>query len=381
MPIRSYLENLCRWEHRGSTSENERQAAEYIRDEMAALGLETRLEQFESCTSFSWVYLLMYGGFLAAGWIGWSYPFWGVMLCALMLALFYGEVTSKWKAAANMLPKRPSQNVLGVLKNEAARKKLVFVAHYDSSKSGLSFHPALVGSFRTSFVTSVVMKVLLTQTLIIRYFGGGGALLSVLQAVSTLYMLIPILLLLHRELFGRYVQGAADNASGVAAMLGVAEELAKNPPKNFESWFLATGCEEVGLVGMAAFVHAHQYEMNHGTTYFINFDNLGDGSLRYVTGEGMLKVYPSSPEMICIAERLVSEEEFNDVRPHVYRLAALDALVASSRGYKTLSLMGLDESDGINHWHWPTDTLENVDFSLSERGAEFALRIVAALDK
>ncbi len=381
MPIRDYLEELCRWDHRGSTTENERQAAEYIREQMVALGLDARLEHFVSHTSFSWVYMVIYGGFFIAGWMGWNYPFWGVLLCGLMLFLFYGECTSKWKAVARVLTKRPSQNVLGILRNESAKKRVVFVAHYDSSRSGLSFHPAMVGSFRSSFVTSIVMMVLLTEALIIRSFGGGGGLLSLVRFVATAYMLLPIILLLHREIFGRYVQGAADNASGVAAMLGVAEKLVETPPENLEAWFLATGCEEVNLVGMAAFMNTHRYELSPDTTYFINFDNLGDGTLRYVTGEGMLTIYPSSPELVCIAEGLASEKEFAGVRPHVYRRAAFDALVASSRGYKVLTLIGLDEADNIAHWHWPTDTLENVDSSVTERAADFALGIISVLDK
>ncbi|UCD56820.1 MAG: M28 family peptidase [Candidatus Hydrogenedentota bacterium] len=381
MPIREYLEGLCQWSHRGSTTDNERQAAEYLHEQMTTLGLEARLEHFLSHTSFSWVYLVIYAGLFVAGWIGWNHPFLGVVLCGLMLALFYGECTSKWKAVASVLPKRPSQNVLGILRNEAARKKLVFVAHYDSSRSGLSFHPSVVRSFRGSFVTSVVMMLVLTETLIIRYFGGSGSFLYFVRFVSTAYMLLPVTILLHREIFGHYVQGAADNASGVAAMLGIAERLAKDPPKTLEIWFLATGCEEVNLMGMVSFMRAHRYELTPGTTYFINFDNLGKGSLRYITGEGMLRVYPSSAELICIAERLVAEQGFADVRPHVYRRAALDALVASSRGYRVLSLMALDETDDIVHWHWPTDTIENVDFSVAERAADFAMGIASALDK
>jgi hypothetical protein len=381
MPIRNYLEGLCRWSHRGSTTENERQAAEYIREQMAALGLEARLEHFVSHTSFSWVYLIIYGGLFVAGWIGWNSPFLGVVLCGLLLAFFYGECTSKWKAVAGLLPKRPSQNVLGVLKNPAARKKVVFVAHYDSSKSGLSFHPSLVGSFRSSFITSVVMMLVLTQALVIRYFGGSGHLLSFVRFIATVYMLLPIVLLIHREIFGQYVQGAADNASGVAAMLGVAEKLVKEAPRTLEAWFLATGCEEVNLMGMTAFMRSHQYELSAGTTYFINFDNLGKGALRYITGEGMLSVYPSSAELVCIAEGLTDEQRFADVRPYVYRRATLDALVASSREYKVLSLMALDETEGIAHWHWPSDTIHNVDFSVSEKAADFAGCIVATLDK
>ncbi|RJP72741.1 MAG: M28 family peptidase [Candidatus Abyssobacteria bacterium SURF_17] len=381
MPVRTYIEGLCQWSHRGSTTENERQAAEYLREQTSALGLEARLEHFVSHTSFSWVYLIIYGGFFVAGWLGWSHSFWGSILCLLMLAFLYGECTSKWKAVANVLPKRPSQNVLGILRNENARKRIVFVAHYDSSKSGLSFHPSIVGSFRSSFITSIVMALILTQVLIIRYFGGTGGLLSFLRFVATAYMLLPIVLLLHRELFGHYVQGAADNASGVGAMLGVAEKLVKEPPKTFEAWFLATGCEEVNLMGMVAFMRAHQYELSPGTTYFLNFDNLGKGSLRFITAEGMLRMYSSSPEMVCIAEGLATEKHYADVRPCEYRRATLDALVASSRGYKVLSLMALDEADNIAHWHWPTDTIENVDVSLTERASEFALDITRSLDK
>jgi len=381
VPVRDYIEGLCHWSHRGSTTENERQAAEYIREKMDDLGINTRLEHFVSHTSFSWVYLVIFGGFFIAGWIGWSYPFLGVLLCGLMLVFFYGECTSKWRGLAKIFPKKPSQNVLGIIENEAAKKKVIFVAHYDTSRSGLSFHPGLVGSFRSSFIASVALMLVLTETLIIRSFGGEGGLLCFVRFICTAYMLLPIVLLAHREIFGHYVQGAADNASGVAAMMGVAERLAKKPPIAFEAWFLATGCEEVNLMGMTAFLRTHQLELSPGTTYFINFDNLGKGSLRYVTGEGMLKVYPSSPEMLCMAEQLASEDEFAGVRPHTYRLAALDALVASSRGYKTLSLMGLDEKDGIPHWHWPSDTLDNVDFSLSERAVDFAIGITSAMDR
>jgi hypothetical protein len=380
MTIRDYLEGLCRWSHRGSTTENERQAAGYIKERMTSLGIDARCEQFISHTSFSWVYLVIYGGFFVAGSIGWAHPFWALILCGAMLAFFYGECTSKWKALAHMLPRRPSQNVLGVMRNEKAKKRVIFVAHYDTSKSGLTFHPAMVESFRTSFIISIVMMLMLTEVLIIHLFGGGGALVQVVRIVSTAYMLLPILLLIHREIFGHYVQGAGDNASGVAAMMGVAEKLSRDTLKTVEVWFLATGCEEVNLMGMTSFMQAHQYELNPATTYFINLDNLGKGQLRYITGEGMLTVYPSSAELVCIAERLASEERFSGVGPHVYRLATLDALVASSRGYKVLSLMALDHSGNIAHWHWTTDTLENVDSAVAEKAADFAYGIVSILN-
>jgi hypothetical protein len=347
---------------------------------MEDLKLEARIEHFVSPTSFSWTYLIIYAGFWVGGYVGWNHPGWGFLLCGLMFALFYGECTSRWKALARFLPKQPSQNVLGVLRNERARRKVVLLAHYDTSKSGLSFHPSAVGSFRSSFLLSVAVMLLLIEILIIRFFGGGGGLLRVLWVAALLYLSLPLIILVHRELFGQYVQGAADNASGVAAMLATAKQLAENPPENIEVWCAATGCEEVNLVGMTAFLQAHQYELDPETSYFINFDNLGAGSLRYVTGEGMLRTFPSAPELVALAGNLAKQERFAGVRPLVYKLATLDALVASSRGYKTLSLIALNEEDKIAHWHWPTDTLENVDPSVAEQAAAFAGALVAELD-
>ncbi len=92
-------------------------------------------------------------------------------------------------------------------------------------------------------------------------------------------------------------------------------------------------------------------------------------------------MFPSSLELMCISQRLAQQEEHADVRPYVYKRATLDALVASSRGYKVLSLMGLDEAGNIAHWHWPTDTIANVDVSLAEKAAAFATAIVSALDE
>jgi len=380
MNVSEYLEQLTRWPHRGSTTEYERQAAEYLHKCMEEMGLETRLEHFVSHTSFSWIYLIIYGGFLLGGAFGWNHPFFGLLVCCLMFALFYGECTSLWKGLAGILPKRPSQNVLGVLPNEKARKKVVLVAHYDTSKSGLNFHPSAVGSFRRSFLLSIFIMALLIEVLVIRFFEGEGTLLYVLWLISLVYLLSPVILLLHREMFGQYVQGAADNASGVASMLAVAKKLSEKSPAHLEVWCLATGCEEVNLVGMAAFLRAHQYELNPETTYFLNFDNLGSGSLRYITAEGVLRVFPSACELVAIADRLSQREQFSGVRPYVYKRATLDALVASSRGYKTMSLMALNENDEIVHWHWPSDILENVDVSVAEKAAAFAHAVLAELD-
>jgi len=59
-----------------------------------------------------------------------------------------------------------------------------------------------------------------------------------------------LFLLVQREIFYKHVEGANDNASGVAVMLTMAEAMSLDAPADTEVVVVATGCEEAGTVGM-----------------------------------------------------------------------------------------------------------------------------------
>ena len=381
MPIREHIEALCALGHRGSATPNEKKAADYIAKQLQSWGIETGLEGFKSHSSFTWVFAILYGGFALGGLLSWSHPFLGVLILSWFSILFWGESTSTLKIVNRLLPQRPSQNVLGRIKVERPEKKLVLVAHYDSAKTGLPFHPRMVKSFRSSYILSVIMILVLIIVGVIRLFDGQGLVLNLFRWVAAVYMLHGILILIYSDLTGVHVQGAADNASGVAVMLGLCEKIRKEPLEKTDLWILATGCEEVNLSGMLAFMENHFKELAKGNTYFFNFDNLGKGNLHYITGEGMLKIYPSSRKMVSLAEEVTSGPGFEEIRPHVYKLATLDALVPSSRGYPTLSMIALADDHSIFNWHWHSDTMENLDFNVPEKAEVFALALIRLLDK
>jgi len=379
--IRQQIEALCALPHRGSTTDEERQAAEMVADRLRKIGFDVELERFYSHTTWSWVYALLFGGFVLASFLSAAWPFLAFLLALLLLFFNYAEHTTRFEGLGQFLPKRPSQNVVARRPSPEARAHVVVTCHIDTSRSGLAFSPGLVKHFRSSFISSLVVQGGLTLVFLIRAFGGDGFLLDAFQVLSTGYLLYGVVLMADREWRGHYVNGANDNASGVAAMVALAERFTARPPASLDLWFLANGCEEVGMVGQRHFLLNHAHELPVDRTYFLNIDNVGAGRLRYCTGEGMIRFFPYSPTLLHLARQAARTEPFRDVTPHAYTRAYFDALVPAARGYGALTLISLDEEDQIPNWHWPTDTLENLDPALVKKAADFAEEIVRRLDQ
>lgn len=378
--IRKDIEALCALPHRGSTTEEERKAAGILVARLRDLGLEAEEERFFSHTTWSWVYAVMFSGFILASFISAGSPTLAFLIAALCLFFNWAEHTTQFEGLGQFLPKRSSQNVVGRRRAEGARAHVVVTCHYDTSRTGLPYTPALVRHFRSSFLSSLVAQVGLTLVFFIRIFNGDGFLLDAFQVLATIYLMYGVAIMVDREVRGEYVNGANDNASGVAAMLALADRFVKDPPAGLDLWFLANGCEEVGMTGQRHFLLNHAHELPPERTFFLNIDNIGSGRLRYCTGEGMIKFFPYSPTLIHLASQVALSAPFQDVSPHPYRRAYFDALVPAARGYGALSLIALDEDDQIPNWHWHTDTIENVDMDAVKKGADFAEQIIRRLD-
>jgi len=379
--IRRDIEALCALPHRGSTTDEERQAADILLGRLRDMGLKAEEERFLSHTTWSWVYALLFGGFVLASFISAGSPFLAFLIALLMLFFGWAEHTTRFEGLGQFLPKGSSQNVIARRPMENAKAHLVVSCHYDTSRTGLPYSPAMVRHFRSSFLSSIVAQVGLALVFLIRTFDGDGFLLDAFQVLATIYLLYGIAVMVDREVRGEYVNGANDNASGVAAMLALAESFSKKPPKGLDLWFLANGCEEVGMTGQRHFLLNHGHELPPDRSYFLNLDNIGAGRLRYCTGEGMIKFFPYSPTLVHLAGQIARTAPFQDVTPYAYKRAYFDALVPAARGYEALTLIALDEEDQIPNWHWHTDTVENIDVETVKRGADFAEAIVRRLDK
>lgn len=232
---------------RPATSEAESQAASYLESVFIARGLEPEIQEFDAPRSYSWafvVYHLLSIGAVAATWpnlLPWPmlWPMFGVS--ALVAFVMWVDLDRRW-GLMRLLPKGPSQNIIARHIPKARRgerlKKVVIVAHYDSARASLAFSPALARHYGltsglTKFTTFAIPVVLLADGLPLPVVPPVVHTYLWWTAVGlAAYLLIPLFINVHRELAMPYVDGANDNASGVAAMLGVLHNLVSEPDAN-----------------------------------------------------------------------------------------------------------------------------------------------------
>ena len=191
------------------------------------------------------------------------------------------------------------------------------------------------------------------------------------------YLLLSVIVLVHRETVCKPIHGANDNASGTGILLGLGEALSRSKPENTEIWLLSTGCEEVGAIGMIRFLKAHENELRD--SYFICVDNVGKGRIRYTKAEGLIKAFDTSKTLV-EAARMSSINNNIDATEFSCKIYPTNALPCLVRGYEVISVLATDENGLIYNWHWYTDTIENLDEGTINKAYNMVMEMVRLID-
>ncbi len=378
MPLVDHIYNLSvKIGKRGTATEGEYRARDYIKNTFDTMGIQNSAEQFKTITSFSYPYILIYLTSVAGAiFLLLHRPVVSIVLTGIGAVAFYLENTSI-PLAASLLPKRTSSNVIGYIPaGKHDKNRVIVTAHYDSSRSGIMFSPKFVKGFRNTFI-GLVISIFSMFILTALYWVTRVVWLKVLVAILAVDPLVTIALLLHREINGDYTHGANDNASGVSVLLGIAERFNHEPLANTELYLVATGAEEVGMAGMAYFVKQHRRLLNDAL--IINIDNCGAGEVSYIVEEGMIKKFAADHGMVALADQLRGKG-FENIKPKVFTSMSTDALVPLARGYRAMSIMAFDHEGILPNWHWETDVFENIQPAAVNLAYEFASGLIMAID-
>jgi len=226
---------------RPATTDAEAMAAEYIEDVFRSRGLEVTRQEFECPRTYSWGYsayhLLTILSAVMLYWAdAWGPLRWIAFGVAAVTAVFMWFDLDTRFGLSNIMPKGPSQNIIAryVPKTRRTEKirRVVIVAHYDSAKASLAFSPSMVKHFATSFALMKWCTFLVPVTMFVDNLAATRLVDPYLWYVTLAmagYLLVPLIINVHRELLMRGTAGANDNASGVAALLGLAETLVPEP--------------------------------------------------------------------------------------------------------------------------------------------------------
>ena len=168
---------------------------------------------------------------------------------------------------------------------------------------------------------------------------------------------------------GRAHVGADDNASGSAAVLAIADALAKEKTRRRHLLLALWSAEEIGLVGSAAFVNASTVPAADIAAY-LNFDMVGrmqDNKLA-VQAAGTSAAWPSILERANVAAGFALTVQADPYQP-------TDVATFNGAGVPSLSFTTGAHTD----YHKPSDTADKINYEDLDRIAGMASAIVRRL--
>lgn len=376
-----FLQKLSELPLRGSATQGERTAALWLQEQLESFGYDVQLQPFTSPRHTLYVGPAFVSGvlfvslFLAKRW-----PALAFAMSALSFVPLVGEMLGAGPNFDLILPKKPSQNVIARRPQDQEKSdatEIVVVAHYDTQWGSWLFAPSFRPFLRPFFIVTYIALLSALITVGLYWVAPDASIVGGLMSLSLTLLLLTSGFLLLSLWKGRPVPGANDNGSGVAVCLATARKWVQQDQPRLRLTFLFTGCEEVGLRGMHAFVKHTPLAEN---TMFVNIDNVGGGRLRYLLGEGMVAYARYDKELVALARR-VAEQFDEEVSPLKNLLLPTDALVAAKAGFAAITFLATNEDETIPNYHWHTDTFDNADKYTVEQTERFVDEYLHAIAK
>src|SRR6266536_1218912 len=310
------IEALVAYEGRWAGMEGERRAAEHLAGRLRSLGRDAELEPAVVQPDYPLTYVLHILLALAGGAVSMRLPKLGAAALSASIVSAFGDSNARFHLLRRLTKRAVTHNVLS---REQGGKPgtLILLAHYDAAKTGRLFAPkalerrvrlgrrlgvdiGLFEPFTWSLLGLLTLALLRAAGVPRRALSGAR-----IPPMLTLAAHVPLLLEIRAS---EPVPGAADNASGVATILRLAERHGGRL-RHHDVWVLFTGAEEGLLLGMREWVRRHKHELDPQRTIFLNIDEAGYGTVRYTTNDGRDSAPSKRPGLIELCDQVREEDE------------------------------------------------------------------------
>ncbi|MBG0568536.1 M28 family peptidase [Actinoplanes aureus] len=375
--LRSAIERLAAIP-RLPTSAGEQRAAEIIGAELSTCCSSVEIEPEPAYSSYAVPIGLLCGVALVSAWAGArGHRVVATVGGALAAAGIVDDVSGRRMAFRRcFLRPGTTQNVVAVTGDDRAEATLVVLAHHDAAPSGAVFDqrvqewvsrhlPWLIARAKSNpplwwpVVAGPALISLGSATGRTRWWRIG----SVLTACSLAAML---------DIARRpAVPGANDNLSGVAAVLALARALHAEPLRGLRVVLVSAGAEEALQEGIRGFARRHFPGLARDRTCFLNLDTVGSGRLVMLEGEGPIRMHDYDAAFRDLVADCAASEGIELVRGLRSRNST-DGAVPHRHGYRTATLVSVDDRKLIPHYHLDTDLPEHVDLGSVEQAARLA---------
>jgi hypothetical protein len=362
--------------HRGPNTHSERKAAEYLKQRLSEAGGEVSLDEFESPESALYMLAACYAEFLFVALISLWLPWIGLMYGVFVFALYLAELTG-YPTISRMLPRFETQNVVARFGPAVVDRTYVVTAHYDSGKDTPLTRPEADRWLPAGHAAVAVCMFVVVGGCAARLAGVTDIYpwVAGLQWGAVVLLLNAAAILAYAEFTAGYARGAINNASGVAALLQLADTFAERPLEGAEVLLVATGSNQSWLNGARRLLRPGAFDRER--TVFVNLDSVGHPQLCYVTAEGLLYLYEAPEAMVKAAER--SGRAFG-ARPVRHRGWPTDLLVPLTRGYDAVGVTSRPSDSGEPARREPGDLPWDVNVDTVNAAADFTEDLLRRLN-
>ncbi len=376
---------------RGSTTEQERQGAEYCRGVLDGLELAPQVETFTSARSGYQIHVLVAVSMLVSFAI---YPLGGAIsaiAAALIAAVaLYSEIMELLfhnNPLRRLIAKGSSQNVVARVPAQAEhRQDLILIGHIDTNRTPLIFKSVgWVDAWRVA--TPIIFFSFCAQ--VVLYAVGAATHWGWIwpaSAESAVCAVVLAAVCLQAELTP-YTPGANDNASGAGMVLTLARALVDQPLRHTRVWLVNTGCEEVKHYGAIDFLTRHRAEMRDPRA--LVFEMLGRDGPAWLEREVIIPLfgYRASPQMVALVERLADEHP--EWQAHATKVTGGHTEMADALrvGIPAITLIGIGP-DGTGfgysgpelYWHRTDDTPDKMKREVMARAYALTWAFMCEMD-
>ncbi|MFI0443933.1 M28 family metallopeptidase [Actinomadura sp. 6N118] len=386
--LRATIERLAAIE-RPPCSPGEREAAHLIADRLNALGHSAQVQQVPAYGSYAWPVGALAALSTLAGLAGRRLRWGGTLGGMILTAALADEITYGRQLARVVLsPRRTACNVVADLtppraQRQAPHRTLVIMAHHDAAPSGTVFDQSLSRWYARRFPRAVermaenppIWWPVVAGPALVAF--GSATRSHALRRTGTVLSALTVAAM--ADIGSRKaVPGANDNLSGVAALIALAESLARRPIPGLRVILLSAGAEEALQEGVRGFAHHYFPDLPRESTWFLNLDTVGSGNLVLLDGEGPLRIEPYDAAFGDLIARCALEQHI-EVRRGVRSRGSSDAVVPHRHGYPTACLVSVDDQKLVPNYHLPTDLPEHVDYRCVADAAQLAETVARAL--
>lgn len=354
--VEEILRKIVSFGPRATGTPADRAAAEFLAAEFRRLNLAVSRQDFSASRlpqiiAGKVMPVLSMAVLIAAGLAFFSHPVLAVVLLAALLAQvplvsLVGFKIGLHRRAAKV----PTCNIIAEAGPfDPARPTLILAAHYDTKSQPVPFTVRMV-CLLAPILLALVLLIAGIVTIV------HGPVLSPAGVHGLIGATVVFLALQMASWNTNRSPGAIDNGSGVAILLALAAELPARLAARMNLVFLATGAEEMGLVGAIHFVDRFASRYDRNRTLVVNFDSLGTGGTVLMAASKIVKRSPIVAEVRDLLRR--NGFRFRSL-PFMIG-AAMDHIPFARAGFAALSFTQASLKAGW-HMHAATDDLEQID--------------------